>query len=115
MQFPAIPKLSLQGVKNPFQTQMTGQVRQLQPSLDVQGMDGTEKPNFQNVLSHTVQSLNDTVSAPDALMHDAMTTGNVDVHDLMIANAKAELMVSITTQVATKVVQAYDKILQIQI
>ena len=46
---------------------------------------------------------------------DAMTTGNVDVHDLMVANAKAELLVSVTTQVATKVVQAYDKILQIQL
>jgi flagellar hook-basal body complex protein FliE len=112
MQFPAIPKLSMDGVKNPFQVNMTGQIRQIQPNMD---FEGAEKPSFQNVLSHTVQSLNDTVSAPDALMHDAMTTGSVDVHDLMIANAKAELMVSVTTQIATKVVQAYDKILQIQI
>lgn len=105
-----IPKLSLDGVKNPFQTGMTGQITKTQPSLD-----STEKSNFQNVLANTVQSLNDTVIKPDAMMHDALTTGTVDVHDLMIANAKAELLVSITTQVATKVVQAYDKILQIQI
>jgi flagellar hook-basal body complex protein FliE len=112
MNFAAIPKLSMDGVKNPFQINMTGQIRHLQPEME---MDGAEKPSFQNVLSNTVQNLNDTVSAPDAIMHDALTTGSVDVHDLMIANAKAELLVSITTQIATKVVQAYDKILQIQI
>jgi flagellar hook-basal body complex protein FliE len=112
MNFPAIPKLSMDAVNNPFKANMTAQIRQIQPEME---MDGADKPSFQNVLSNTVQSLNDTVSAPDALMHDALTTGTVDVHDLMIANSKAELLVSITTQVATKVVQAYDKILQIQI
>ena len=105
----SIPKLSIDSVKNPFQANMTGQVRHLQPDM------GSEKPNFQNAIANAAKSLNDAVAAPDALMHDAMTTGSVDVHDLMIANAKAELLVSITTQVATKVVQAYDKILQIQL
>lgn len=105
-----IPKLSLDGVKNPFQVNMTGQITKTQPSLD-----SVERSSFQNVLANTVESLNDTVTKPDAMMHDAVTTGTVDVHDLMIANSKAELLVSITTQVATKVVQAYDKILQIQI
>jgi flagellar hook-basal body complex protein FliE len=104
-----IPKLSMDGVKNPFQAGMSGMVQKLQP------MDAPEKTNFQSTFANTLNQLNDTVSAPDNMMHDALTTGSVDVHDLMIANAKAELLISITTQVATKVVQAYDKILQIQI
>jgi flagellar hook-basal body complex protein FliE len=108
-----IPKLSINATKNPFQVGMTGHLTKMPPGLD--SVDAAEKSSFQNVLSHTVKNLNDTVAAPDALMHDALTTGSVDVHDLMIANSKAELLVSITTQVATKVVQAYDKILQIQL
>jgi len=48
-------------------------------------------------------------------MHEAMTTGSVDVHDVMIANAKSELVVNIAAQMTTKVIQAYDRILQIQI
>lgn len=104
-----IPKLSMDGVKNPFQTNMAGMVQKTQP------LDATEKTNFQNTFANTLDQLNNTVSAPDNMMHDALASGSVDVHDLMIANAKAELLISITTQVATKVVQAYDKILQIQL
>ena len=66
-------------------------------------------------MSNALNTVNETVTAPDTMMHDAMATNSVDVHDLMIANAKSELLVSVTTQMATKVVQAYDKILQIQI
>jgi flagellar hook-basal body complex protein FliE len=101
-----IPKLSLDGVKNPFQT---GMVHKLETVADA------DKPNFKDALASLTENLNTTVTAPDTMMRDAMTTGTVDVHDLMIANAKAELLVSISTQVATKVVQAYDKILQIQL
>jgi flagellar hook-basal body complex protein FliE len=71
--------------------------------------------SFQKVLGNTLQSVNATLQEPDALMHQALTTGGVDVHDVMVANAKAELLINVTTQVATKVIQAYDRILQIQI
>lgn len=101
-----IPKLSMtEGVKNPFQAAM--------PKLQLQGE--VQKPNFQDALMNTLDSVNQAAQAPDAMMHEAMTTGSVDVHDVMVANAKAELLLSVTTQVATKVVQAYDRILQIQI
>lgn len=102
-----IPKLSLtEGVKNPFQTGMTPK---LQMDSDVQ------RPSFQGAIANVFNEVNKASEVPEALMHEAMTTGGVDVHDVMVANAKSELLISITTQVATKVVQAYDKILQIQI
>jgi flagellar hook-basal body complex protein FliE len=110
MNIGAIPKFSLEGVKNPFQANMSNMMPKM--TMDI---NAVEKPNFKDTLVNLTNNLNDTVSAPDAMMHDAMTTGSVDVHDLMVANAKAELLISVTTQVATKVVQAYDKILQIQI
>lgn len=110
MNIGAIPKFSMEGVKNPFQANMSNMMPKM--ATDV---DAAEKPSFKDALANLTNNINDTVTAPDAMMHDAMTTGSVDVHDLMVANAKAELLVSVTTQVATKVVQAYDKILQIQL
>jgi flagellar hook-basal body complex protein FliE len=102
-----IPKLSMtEGVKNPFQSGMT---QKLQMDSDVKG------PSFQDAMVNMLSEVNKASEVPEAMMHDAMTTGGVDVHDVMVANAKSELLISITTQVATKVVQAYDKILQIQI
>jgi len=105
-----INKLSLTGVSpgSAFQADLVGQVRAVQAP-------GLERPDFKSVLGDTVGAVNGVMAAPDKLMMDAMTTGNVDVHDVMIANAKAELAVNLTSQVATKVVQAYDRILQIQI
>lgn len=105
-----IPKLSM--IKPIFPTQPTAPtaaLSKLQMEADV------SKPNFQQVLGNTIQQVNEVTQAPDALMHQAMTTGGVDVHDVMVANAKAELLINVTTQTATKVVQAYDRILQIQI
>ena len=41
--------------------------------------------------------------------------GNADIHDVMTAMAKAELGVTVATNITTKIVQAYDKIMQIQL
>ena len=105
----SIPKLSsLTGLESPFKLQGMNAMPSM-PAAEVQG------PTFKDALSGLVQSVNDTMTAPDAMMQNAMTTGGVDVHDVMIANSKAELVVNVTAQVATKVMQAYDRILQIQI
>ena len=60
--------------------------------------------------------MNESMNAPDNLMKDVMMgSQNVDIHDVMIAMSKAELSVNIATTAVGKVVQAYDKIMQIQI
>jgi flagellar hook-basal body complex protein FliE len=106
MKIGQIPSFSIsEGVKSPFQASM--------PKLQLDF--GVLKSSFQDAIMNTLNHVNEAAQAPDALMHDAMTTGGVDVHDVMVANAKSELLISVTTQVATKVIQAYDKILQIQI
>lgn len=105
-----IPRLSFDGVDKAFQASFTGRVQKFQ-----MGTDATQGAAFKDAMSNVLSQVNGAAQAPDALMHNAMTVGNVDVHDVMIANAKAELAVNLTAQVATKVVQAYDRILQIQI
>ena len=52
----------------------------------------------------------------DNLLKDAMMgSENVDVHDVMIAMSKAEIAINVATTATGKIIQAYDKIMQIQI
>jgi flagellar hook-basal body complex protein FliE len=82
-------------------------------------MSRIEEPktaDFQSVMSGLVENMNTTMDAPDNLLKDVMMgSENVDIHDVMTAMAKAELSVNIATTVTGKVIQAYDKIMQIQI
>ena len=75
------------------------------PSARMNRVEEPSTANFSSVMSGLVENLNTTMEAPD----------NVDVHDVMTAISKAELSISIATTVTGKVIQAYDKIMQIQI
>ena len=87
--------------------------------LDTMRLQRIEKPeteNFKAVFSGLVENLNTELNAPDNLMKDvAMGNSNVDIHDVMTAMAKAELGINIATGITGKVIQAYDKITQIQV
>ena len=75
-----------------------------------------ETGDFKAVFSGLIENMNKEVNAPDLLLKDAMMgNNNVDVHDVMTAMAKAELNVSIATQVTSKIIQTYEKITAIQI
>ena len=41
--------------------------------------------------------------------------GNADIHDVMTAMAKAEINVNVATQFTGKIIQTYDKIMQLQV
>lgn len=79
-------------------------------------VDNIETKSFKGVMSDMAQGINQELNAPDQLLKDAMTgSGDVDIHDVMTAMAKAELTVNVATQITSKVIQAYDKIMQIQV
>ena len=40
---------------------------------------------------------------------------DVDIHDVMTSMAKAEINVNVATTVVGKIIQTYDKIMQIQV
>lgn len=80
------------------------------------GIDKAEKSEFKDVLSGLAKNLNDDMNKPDKLLSDLVAGRNgVDVHDVITAMTKAELNISIATQAVGKVIQAYDKISQIQV
>ncbi|MFA6989489.1 MAG: flagellar hook-basal body complex protein FliE [Candidatus Gastranaerophilaceae bacterium] len=72
-------------------------------------------PSFGDVMTGMVKNLNETTKAPDQVMQSAVMGNGADVHDVMIAISKAEVGVNIATQITTKVVQAYEKIMAIQV
>ena len=86
------------------------------PSARMNRVEEPSTANFSSVMSGLVENLNTQMSAPDNLLKEAMMgSQNVDVHDVMTAMSKAELSVTIATNITGKVIQAYDKIMQIQI
>ena len=86
------------------------------PSARMNRVEEPSTANFSSVMSGLVENLNTQMGAPDNLLKEAMMGNqNVDVHDVMTAMSKAELSVTIATNITGKVIQAYDKIMQIQI
>ena len=79
-------------------------------------MEDPSTPDFKAVFSGLVENFNSELNAPDNLLKDVMQgSKNVDIHDVMTAMAKSEIAVNVATQITGKVIQAYDKIMQIQV
>lgn len=83
----------------------------------VSNLESTDKTSsFKDVMTNMVSNINDQMNQPDDLLAKAASgTGDVDVHDVMIAMSKAELTLTVATNAVSKVIQAYDKIVQIQV
>lgn len=100
---------------------VTGRISNIPSDMGMSPMsslkvEGTEESSFKNVMTGLAQNLNQQISAPDQLLKDAMSgNSDVDIHDVMTAMAKAEISVNVATQLTTKVIQAYDKIMQISV
>ena len=72
--------------------------------------------SFKDVLTNMVSNVNEQMNKPDDLLAKAASgTGEVDVHDVMIAMSQAEITLTVATNAVSKVIQAYDKIVQIQV
>lgn len=118
--FTPISSVSINPMNNPFRSNpadaMSGAKLAPQFRSQIEQADPANQVSFKNVMMDTLQGVNETLSAPDELMQQAMTgTSGVDIHDVMVANAKADLAINVATQVTTKIIQAYDRLLQIQI
>ncbi len=86
------------------------------PSVRMDGVNNSEAVSFKQVLGNIADNLNEEINAPDNLLKDAMQGNkNVDIHDVMVAMAKSEISVNIATQLTGKVINAYDRIMQLNI
>lgn len=110
MSNPFFPKVQLQG--EIADTKVYG----FNSPLRLEGLgDSPDVPSFKDMMTNMTSNLDKTVKAPDQIMQDAIVGNNADIHDVMIAMSKAELGLNVATQATTKVLQAYEKIMSIQI
>ena len=78
-------------------------------------IDAPQKSSFKDIMGNMASNLNQSVNAPDQMLQDSVAGNGVDVHDVVIAMSKAEIGVNIATQLTTKIVQSYEKIMAIQV
>lgn len=97
-------------------TKLDTGISDMMPSARIDRMETPDTPNFKQVMSGLVENFNSELNAPDNLLKDIMSgSQNVDIHDVMTAMAKSEISVNVATQITGKVIQAYDKVMQIQV
>ena len=76
--------------------------------------DTIQQKSFKDVVSDMMVELNEVTNKPQQLALDAMQ-GKADIHDVMSAIAQSELTVQAATTITGKILQTYEKIMQIQI
>ena len=76
--------------------------------------DTIQTKSFKDVVSDMMVELNEVTNKPQELAREAML-GNADIHDVMSAISQSELTVQAATTITGKILQTYEKIMQIQI
>jgi len=86
------------------------------PSVRLDRVEKPETQDFKQVFSGLVEHFNQDLNAPDDMLKDVMQGNkNVDIHDVMVAMSKTEISVNIATQAVGKVINAYDRVMQINV
>ena len=101
---------------NQFKTMIPGipQVPQIQTPLKGQVNIGGGQ-SFGNVLSDMLGNVNNMMNKSEKLTEQAVTTGKVNLHEVMIAMAEEEVALGLTTQVAGKFISTVEKLTQMQV
>lgn len=69
---------------------------------------------FKDTVIDMMAELNEVTKKPQELSNDFMQ-GKADIHDVMSAIAQSEITVQAATTMTGKILQTYEKIMQIQI
>lgn len=76
--------------------------------------DDTKITSFKDTMAGMISEMNEITSKPAQITADAIQ-GKADLHDVMTAIAKSEMTVQSATTITGKILQTYEKIMQIQI
>ena len=76
--------------------------------------DDINTKSFKEVVGDMMASINEVTNKPEQMAHAAMQ-GKADIHDVMASIAQSELTVQAATTITGKILQTYEKIMQIQI
>ena len=89
------------------------------PSMQLNGnislnSDEINVKSFKDVMGDMMTQINEVTNKPEQLATAAMQ-GKADIHEVMSAIAQSELTVQAATTITGKILQTYEKIMQIQI
>ena len=85
----------------------------LNGNISINAQDNDVK-SFKQVVGEMMGEINEITNKPEQMTHAAME-GKADIHDVMAAIAQSELTVQAATTITGKILQTYEKIMQIQI
>ncbi|MBQ8847795.1 MAG: flagellar hook-basal body complex protein FliE [Candidatus Gastranaerophilales bacterium] len=85
----------------------------LNGNISINAQD-TNVKSFKDVVCDMMGEINEITNKPEQLTKDAMQ-GKADIHDVMAAIAQSELTVQAASTITGKILQTYEKIMQIQI
>ena len=71
-------------------------------------------PSFKETFGNMLNEMNEITNKPEQIASAAMQ-GKADIHEVMSAIAQSELTVQAATTITGKILQTYEKIMQIQI
>lgn len=74
-----------------------------------------EGKSFSETLGSMLNKANGIMAEPERLSIEAVTTGRVDIHEVMIALGKSEVAFKLVTSVVQKTVGAFDKLTSMQV
>lgn len=106
-------QLRLNQTSDPFQAfdvEFNGALND--PAMAIDGVQGT---SFGDILGHELQQVQATQNQAEHLAFDFATGKPVDVHTMMIAAAKADVAMQVTSAVVTKVASGAQTLFQMQV
>lgn len=71
--------------------------------------------DFKDLLTNMLGKVNNMMNKSEQLTEAAVTTGKVNLHEVMIAMAEEEVALGLTTQVAGKFISTIEKLTQMQV
>lgn len=83
------------------------------------GIAGTTPPatpdGFADKMTGAMQSVSDSITEADSLVQDVATGGDTPIHEMMVAQTKAQLTTELAVQMRNKAVEAYQEIMRMQV
>jgi flagellar hook-basal body complex protein FliE len=87
----------------------------LPPSAPLHNNPAAVGGGFGDILKDALAGMTGTDAAVKGLTLDAITGGDVDLHNIAIAAAKAELTLNLTLQLRNKIIDSYTEIMRMSV
>lgn len=72
-------------------------------------------PGFGEMIQNGLEQVSGLEQRADGLTETLATGGDVQIHDVMVANTEAQLGIELLSQIRDKAVMAYQEIMRIQV